>query len=327
MGNDAHASPAPSPRLDAQPASSFSLWRAGCGKPVIAAHKRVTAGVYVIAGTVLNAVTGAAGAWRHCGRAGRGRQPPHCLGCSLATTGAFRSAAGRGQVPADCVQARLFDRAFYDEHGQFSSAVVTGEGQDTAQPGFRLAPGAVLRGVVTGDGGDPVEGARLMLFAEATGSCTWGKDRAGGDCGDRRYWFVRVWQSWQGGIPAGGEGGALVRDASPWAAARCRPSGKSRRSMWPIPITYFDSTTDEASASPIVLTGGSRVEADVSLHAVPALHLMVEAPRKQDGSAAVPELKQTIFGTRTSLAERGFRGRDHQRALRSLPAWHRGSMS
>ncbi len=59
------------------------------------------------------------------------------------------------------------------------------------------------------------------------------------------------------------------------------------------PITYYDSTTDEASATPIVLAGGSRVEADVNLHAVPALHLVVEAPRKQDGSPARPQLRQT----------------------------------
>ena len=37
------------------------------------------------------------------------------------------------------------------------------------------------------------------------------------------------------------------------------------------PITYFDSTPDEASATGIVLAGGSREEADFNLHAVPAL--------------------------------------------------------
>jgi hypothetical protein len=63
------------------------------------------------------------------------------------------------------------------------------------------------------------------------------------------------------------------------------------------PITFYDSTTEEASASPIVLGGGGRVEADVSLHAVPALHFVVEAPHKQDGSPARPQLRQTVFGT------------------------------
>jgi hypothetical protein len=62
------------------------------------------------------------------------------------------------------------------------------------------------------------------------------------------------------------------------------------------PVTYFDSTTEEASAAPIVLAGGSREEANISLHAVPALHLAVDAPRRQDGTFARPELRQTIFG-------------------------------
>jgi hypothetical protein len=54
------------------------------------------------------------------------------------------------------------------------------------------------------------------------------------------------------------------------------------------------------------LIGGARAEADVSLHAVPALRLVVEAPRKPDGSIARPELKQTIFGTALSAQSAGF---------------------
>jgi hypothetical protein len=74
------------------------------------------------------------------------------------------------------------------------------------------------------------------------------------------------------------------------------------------PVTYFDSTTDEASASPIVLTGGSREEADINLHATPALRLSIETPPKADGSIARPELRQMIFGAQISAESAGYLG-------------------
>jgi hypothetical protein len=76
--------------------------------------------------------------------------------------------------------------------------------------------------------------------------------------------------------------------------------------MWLTPVTYFDSTTDEASATPIALAGGSREEANINLHPAPALHLAVAAPRKADGSVARPELRQTVFGTQISALSAGF---------------------
>jgi 5-hydroxyisourate hydrolase-like protein (transthyretin family) len=72
-----------------------------------------------------------------------------------------RLAAGKYPLNAS---KRGYRTAFYDEHDDFNSAIVTGEGQDTENLVFKLTPGAVLRGVVTGDGGDPVEGANVMLY-------------------------------------------------------------------------------------------------------------------------------------------------------------------
>jgi hypothetical protein len=254
----------------------------------------VTAGVYVIAGTVLNAVTG---------------EPVRGSTVAVLAEGDSRRIAsvqsgkdGRFNIPALAAGAyqlsaskRGYASAFYDEHGQFSSAIVTGEGQDTGNLVFRLTPGAVLRGVVTADGGDPVEGARLMLFRKP-------QDHAPGETiAQADLTVTDETGSYEFGNLDKGEY-LLAVVAEPWYAMH-RSGGGSRQAEGnraldlAYPITFFDSTTDEASASPIVLTGGSRVEADMSLHAVPALSLVVEAPRKQDGSAAVPELKQTIFGT------------------------------
>jgi len=72
------------------------------------------------------------------------------------------------------------------------------------------------------------------------------------------------------------------------------------------PVTFFDSTTDEALAARIVLKDGGHEEANINLRAVPALHMVVETPLRQDGSIARAELRQTIFGVETSAESAGF---------------------
>jgi hypothetical protein len=199
-------------------------------------------------------------------------------------------AAAKYQLTAS---KRGYSTAAYDEHGNYSSAVVTGPEQNTSGLVFKLVPAAVLHGMLTGDGGDPVEGAQVMLFEKP-------RDR---DPGAKIVQVESAITDDTGAYEFDNLGTGeylLAVKAEPWYAMHANGSiqGTFNRALdVAYPITFFDSTTDEASASPIVLAGGSRVEADVNLHAVPALHLVVAAPLKQDGSPAIPQLRQTIFGT------------------------------
>ncbi len=211
-----------------------------------------------------------------------------------------RMAAGKYPLNAS---KRGYRTAFYDEHDDFNSAIVTGEGQDTENLVFKLTPGAVLRGVVTGDGGDPVEGANVMLYQRqhASGRVVQVEGTTTDDTGT--YEFSNL---------AAGEY-LLAVNAWPWYAmhgqgngARRDESGERAALDVAYPITYFDSTSDEASASSIVLAGGSRDEADINLHAVPALHLKVATPFKRGGGIARPELRQTVFGVQISAVSAGF---------------------
>ncbi len=251
-----------------------------------------TAGNYQIAGTLLNAVTGA--------------PIPGATVAVLAVEDSHRIAAIQsgndgsfaiGGLAAAKYQLtaskRGYSTAAYDEHGNYSSAVVTGPKQDTSSLVFKLVPGAVLLGVVTGDGGDPVEGAQVMLFEKPQDHEPGAKiEQVNSAISDDTgaYEFDSL-----------GAGEYLLAvKAEPWYAMHAggaQPGAFNRALDVAYPITFYDSTTDESSATPIVLTGGIRVEADVSLHAVPALHLVVSAPLKQDGSPARPQLRQTIFGT------------------------------
>ena len=185
---------------------------------------------------------------------------------------------------------RGFRTAYYDEHEGFSTAIVTGPDQDTTHLQFKLMPGAVVRGVVTGNDGEPVASARVMLFkqpnypaageriAQVDGTIT---DDTGA------YEFSEL---------AAGEY-LLAVVAEPWYAVHEGAQAKRNAALdVAFPVTYFDSTTEEGSATPIVLVGGSHQEANISLHAVPALHLSISTPRKPDGSVAMPQLQQTLFG-------------------------------
>ncbi len=179
---------------------------------------------------------------------------------------------------------------------------MTGPDQQTEDLAFRLTPEAVLHGVITGDGGDPVEGANVMLFKRPPANSPGERlAQAGTTTTDDTG-------AYEFGNLAAGEY-LLAVTASPWYAMHIG-GRKDYSEATPLdvayPVTYFDSTTDEASASSIVLAGGSREVADIDLHAVPALHLKVATPPKQGPGIARPELRQIVFGVQIAAESSGF---------------------
>ncbi len=186
---------------------------------------------------------------------------------------------------------RGFRAAFYDEHEEFNSAIVTGEGQDTEHLKFQLTPGAVLSGTVTGDGGDPVDGASVMLFKRPDPS------RSGERVAQSGSTVTDDTGAYEFSDLPGGEYLVAVK-ATPWYAlhgqANRGPNQNGTNLDVAYPVTFFDSTTEDASAAPIVLEPGGREEANISLHAVPALHLKLTGGAVR-GAPAV-ELRQTVFG-------------------------------
>jgi hypothetical protein len=206
--------------------------------------------------------------------------------------------AGKFQLTAS---KRGYCTGFYNQHQDFNSAVVTGEGQDTGNLVFRLAPEAILSGVVTGDGGDPVAGATVLLFEKPLGHDPGARiEQANAATTDDTgaYEFADLTAAQY----------LLAVRAQPWYAMSQfstslgrQPESEQQAALdVAYPLTFFDSTTDESSATPIVLAEGSRQQANVSLHAVPALHIQVRMPRPSDGSpdspVTQPDLRQTIFG-------------------------------
>jgi len=77
--------------------------------------------------------------------------------------GILRWSTGGRQIPAAGVKARLL-RGILRRSRWYNTAIVTGADQRTGDLVFRVTPEGLLSGVVTGDGGDPAEGATVMLF-------------------------------------------------------------------------------------------------------------------------------------------------------------------
>jgi len=196
---------------------------------------------------------------------------------------------------------RGYSTGFYNQHFEFNSAIVTGPGQDTEHLVFKLAPAAVIYGTVTSDGGDPVQGASVMLFQKphrhepgekieqvqsAQTDDTGAYEFSSLEPGD--YLIAVKARPWYATTPNRENGPVQVTEAQ--AALDVA-----------YPVTYFDSTTDESSAAILTLATGAREQADISLHAVPAVRIQVSVPQRSNGTLAMPSLQASAFGINMQL--------------------------
>jgi hypothetical protein len=245
--------------------------------------------LYTVAGTVVNSVSG--DPVRGATMALTGPADDQVLATTRSgDDGRFALKA----MPAGKYRLRASHRGYitslYEEHENFSSAVVTGPEQDTAHMVFRLPPEAVLRGVVTADGGDPVENAHVLLFRKPGTQEPGAKIFQAGNTDDTgAYEFADL---------RPGEY-LLAVEAEPWYALHLPAARQSQAASAldvAFPLTYYDSTTEEASALPIAVTPGSRAEANIGLHAVPALHMSVARTNGTSGGPIPASLRQSIFG-------------------------------
>lgn len=190
--------------------------------------------------------------------------------------------------------------AAFDEHEAYSSAIVTGEGQDAAHIPFHLDPEAKMHGIITDDAGEPVENATVVLLRRT-------KD---GGFGDRLIHMrptqtddageFELWNLYPGDY-------YVAVTASPWYALHPTAleqtsvaSDQQRASVVALdvayPITWYDGTADEQGAATIHLAPGDTGEANVSLHAVPALHLMVHLPGESASQQNFATLQRSLMG-------------------------------
>jgi hypothetical protein len=200
-------------------------------------------------------------------------------------------AAGKYSLQAS---RRGFIPAAYDQHDQYSTAIVAGAGLDTRNLVFRLPPAAVLTGKVLDEYGEPVRNAMVRLYREDHFSgVSRIRPRQGAVTDDLgSYEFAPV----DPGIYFVSVAGNPWYSVHPVSArADAQPGSVDPALDVAYPTTYYGDATSADEAVAIPVRGGDHIEADIHLTPVPSLHLMLHAPGSDSTSFQWPTLMKPAF--------------------------------
>jgi len=207
---------------------------------------------------------------------------------------------------------RGFISASYDQHDQYSTAIVTGAGLDTETLALRLAPDAVIAGKVLDEVGDPVRQAMVELYYDDHSS---GVDQIRGsnsvqtnDLGEYEmtplrpgtYFLSASGKPWYAVHPPHSEPGQSESERQ----AEAIPA-VDRSLDVAYPVTYYPDVTEADDALPIPIRGGERVEADIHLNPVPSLRLLFRMPDDGKHGYNIPQLEQPAFDGSTFIQSGG----------------------
>ncbi len=199
-------------------------------------------------------------------------------------------------------EKRRFITSSYEQHDQFSTAVVTGAGLNTEGLVLKLAPEAMIWGRVLDEAGEPVRHATVMLYYD---------DHTGGVDQIHQRSTAQTDDLGAYELPNLIPGTYFISvNASPWYAVHPPAStgGKEKvdRSLdVAYPVTYYADVTDSDSATPIPIKGGERLQVDIHLNPVPALHLIFKVPGDPQHGFRFPQLEQSAFGAGTYVPAGG----------------------
>lgn len=266
------------------------------------------AGSYTISGIVRSAANGAPLDRARVTLATAGTQQSEVAAVLTGEDGAFRFdrlAAGKYALAAS---RRGYLAAAYQEHeGGYSTAIATGPDLVSTGLHLELAPPGVIDGTITDDSGNPVGGARVTLYRQQQEAGETRIRAADSDTteNDGSYEFGRLRPGTY----------YISVSAKPWYAFRTplrrnprgtpQPEDQATRSPLDVayPMTFYANATESAAATPIQIGPGDHPELDVTLHAVPAVHLQVHLAKPQpDRGFSVPQLEQDVFGAEDSQA-------------------------
>lgn len=238
--------------------------------------QRVAAGKYEVSGTVVNAQSGQPLESVEVALAvSRGQGAPWKM--KTASDGHFAFSGVAADKYTLSALRRGFSQQLFEQHENFSSAIVTGPDLVSTGLVFRLQPDASIAGTVLDDHNEPVQNARIILFRDSVQSGRRAIRQAGfattNDIGMYRIGHLRPGRYY------------VAVAAQPWVSQYVQPRfGATREGLSAVadtrrqfevayPLTYYGDVTDASSASPIEVTAGERASADITLREVPAAHI------------------------------------------------------
>jgi hypothetical protein len=209
--------------------------------------------------------------------------------------------AGKYELSAS---GKGYQEQAFNQHENFSTAIVAGADQNTENLIFRLTLAASISGQVTDEFSEGVRDAQVMLFWEGTANGRHavqmrnqtstddhGRYRFAGLQPGRYYLAVHA-EPWYAQHNIGRPGDANS-DASPGFRAATEQNANLDVVY---PVTYYPHETDSVRASMITLQPGNRVQADFTLQPVPALHLRFAVRGTDLPQGAGIQVMQQIFG-------------------------------
>jgi len=200
--------------------------------------------------------------------------------------------------------AQGYVREGYNQHGGFQTAVAVGSKMDSEHVIFRLHRQVIITGGVTDEHGEAVRQAQVMLFGTESTSGRHARFVQGqmqtDDLGEYRFAHLQPGKYY------------VAVEARPWYAQtgfsylpepdrhsfRSVNRGPSRDPSLDVvyPITFYPGVTDERAAGELNLSAGDKVEANVQLQAVPAVH--VRLTNLPVGETAIQVgASERLFGT------------------------------
>ncbi len=238
---------------------------------------------FKIAGTAVNAITGAPLAQARISLADT-RNRRRMIAMVTSENGHFefsRLPAGKYSLEG---AKRGFISAAYEQHEQFSTAIVTGPEFATDKLMLRLTPMALISGHVTDESGDAVRDAQVSLFLEDHRGGMTRIARARSSPGDDRGYYE---------FSSLRPGSYFVSvDAKPWYAVHPMKTADNGENSPPrvspgldvtYPTTYNGGATEAEDATPIAVKGGDKLQIDMRLNPIPALRLIIRVPVEQPG--------------------------------------------
>jgi hypothetical protein len=257
-------------------------------------------GTWTISGVVVSATTGAPLDRAEVTLSTTGENGADLAQTVTGETGAFRFdgiTAGKYALQAS---RRGYLPSGYQEHEGYFTAIVVGPNLSTRDLRMELTPYGSISGTISDDGGSAVADAQVTLFRQTDSSgeaeVLETDQETTDDAGE--YEFTRL------------RPGTYYLDvnAQPWFAFRSNAqtnlsTGQQDDEVQsPLdvayPLTFYPNAPDSSSASPIQMNAGDRVQANIALHAVPAIHIEVRAALNEGRRGiSTPMLAQQVFGT------------------------------
>ena len=222
------------------------------------------------------------------------KNPKEVRSVLTAEDGRFEFYVGAGKYGLHGAK-RGFIAGDYNQHGQFSTAIVTGAGLDTEGLILKLAPSAALTGRVLDESGEPVRQAQVSL---------WRDDHS---AGVSRIVRIRAESTDDRGAyefsPLDSGSYFLSVTARPWYAVHppsipqegMPPASVDRSLDVVYPTTFYTGVTEAEDATPIPIRGGDHFELELRLAPIPAVHVLFHTDQKPENGYSMPVFQKRIF--------------------------------